>query len=71
MLLCSTYRPYITAHTSPKNCKLIFYLPCYCHICTSNIHAPQAPLVCVMYILLDMHQWGGMPTDVNSLAFTI
>ena len=39
LIMYSTYRNCITAHTIHK--KLQLYLQCYCQICTSNIYAPQ------------------------------
>ena len=58
-------------YCSPTKCK--FNLPCYCHICTSNIYAPQMPLLssaqiiwhafmgevcqCICHIWSCSHQW--------------
>ena len=37
-----------------KTRKWIFYLPSFCHMCTSNKYVPQMPYICHMWQLLDM-----------------
>ena len=46
---------YIDYRVVHKKCN--FYLPCYCHICASNKHAPQMPYICHMCKLVYVWVW--------------
>ena len=54
-IMYSTCRPQITAQRSKNKNKLQLHLPCYNHICASNICATQMPYIWYICQLLHVH----------------